>query len=95
MNEVVPKDRVIPVALEWASRIVENSPDSVQATKRALLMANQIADVEELVVKHAQTKEMLRLYGGDNMKVPTEIYRGNMPFLTSAQFRSVLGRLRK
>lgn len=69
VNEVVPKDRVIPAALEWAGRIVENSPDSVQATKRALLMANQIADVEEVVVKHAQTKEMLRLYGGDNMKI--------------------------
>ena len=69
VNEVVPKDRVVPAAIEWAKRIVEASPDSVRATKRALLMTNQIADVEELLVTHADSKEMKALYAGENMKV--------------------------
>ena len=71
VNEVVPKDKVVPAAIEWAKRIVEASPDSVRATKRALLMTNQIADVEELLVKHADTPEMKALYGGENIKVWT------------------------
>ena len=73
MNEVVPKDKVLSAAVEWAKKIIENSPDSVQATKRALLLANQIDDVEQVVIKHVETEEMKRLYHSDNMKVGTSI----------------------
>ncbi|KAJ3550613.1 hypothetical protein NM688_g5032 [Phlebia brevispora] len=69
VNEVVPKDRLIHKALEWAQRIIENSPDAVQATKRALVLSKQIADVEEVVIRHTQSQEMLRQYGGDNIKI--------------------------
>ena len=60
MNEVVPKDRVLSAALEWAKKILEASPDSVQASKRALLLANQVADVEEVVIKTTESKELQR-----------------------------------
>ena len=69
MNKVVPKTEVVKTALEWAKEITLNSPDSVQSTKRALVLSNQLADVEDVVVAHFRSKEMLRVYQGDNIKV--------------------------
>ncbi len=60
---------MLPTALQWAKQITENSPDSVQSTKRALLLSNQFGDVEDVVVAHTRSKEMLRVYGSDNLKV--------------------------
>ena len=69
MNKVVPKSDVLKTALEWAKEIIQNSPDSVQSTKRALVLSNQLGDVEDVVVAHTRSKEMLRVYGGENIKV--------------------------
>ena len=69
VNKVVPKSEVITTALAWAREIAGNSPDSVQATKRALVLSNQLGDVEDVVKTHFRSKEMLRVYAGDNIKV--------------------------
>lgn len=69
MNKVVPKTAVLETAFEWAKEITQNSPDSVQSTKRALVLSNQLGDVEDVVVAHFRSKEMLRVYEGDNIKV--------------------------
>lgn len=74
MNKVVPKAEVIPTAIEWARQLCENSPDSVQSTKKALVLANQLADVEDVVVAHTRSKEMRRVYAGQNIKVFDSIY---------------------
>ena len=68
VNKVVPKAEVIPTAIEWAKQLCQNSPDAVQSTKRALVLTNQLGDVEDVVVAHARSKEMLHVYGGQNLK---------------------------
>ncbi|KAJ3482958.1 hypothetical protein NLI96_g6631 [Meripilus lineatus] len=55
-------------ALEWAKQINLSSPDSIQSTKRALLLNKQKADVEEVVVAHMRSEESKRAYAGENMK---------------------------
>lgn len=69
VNKVVPKSDVLKTAVEWAQEIVGNSPDSVQSTKRALMLSSQLGDVEDVVVAHTRSKEMLRVYASDNIKV--------------------------
>ena len=69
MNKVVPKSDVMKTALEWAKEVTQNSPDSIQSTKRALVLSNQLGDVEDAVIAHHRSKEMLRVYASDNIKV--------------------------
>ncbi|THH09821.1 hypothetical protein EW146_g8564 [Bondarzewia mesenterica] len=68
VNAVVPKDEVLPTAVEWATRIAANSPDAVQCTKRGLVLAARHGDVERAVIEHAWSAESRRVYGGDNIK---------------------------
>lgn len=68
VNKVVPKAQVLATALEWAKQINLSSPDSIQSTKRALLLNKQKADVEEVVVAHMRSEESKRAYAGENMK---------------------------
>ncbi len=69
VNKVVPKAQVLATALEWAKQINLNSPDSIQSTKRALLLNKQKSDVEEVVIAHMRSKENKRAYDGEKMKV--------------------------
>ena len=67
VNKVVPKDQVLSTALAWAAEIVQNSsPDSVQSTKRALLLANQHGSVEDAVAAHINSKESKRAFVSEN-----------------------------
>ncbi|KAH9929737.1 enoyl-CoA hydratase/carnithine racemase [Fomitopsis serialis] len=68
VNKVVPKPELLPTALAWAAEITSNSPDSVQSTKRALLLTNQHAHVEDVVEAHVRSKEGKQQLAGDNMK---------------------------
>ncbi len=69
MNKVVPKAEVLPTAIEWAKQLCQNSPDAVQSTKKALVLAQQLSDVEDVVVAHTRSKEALQVYAGENIKV--------------------------
>jgi hypothetical protein len=64
---VVPRSEVIPKALEIARQITHNSPDSVQSSKRGLLLS-QFHNHEETVLKHAWSTESKRVYKGENIK---------------------------
>ncbi|KAI0783399.1 ClpP/crotonase [Abortiporus biennis] len=68
VNKVVPKSEVLKTALDWARQINENSPDSIQSTKRALLLNNQHASVEDVVAAHLRSEEAKRAHDSDNMK---------------------------
>lgn len=68
VNAVVPKERVLQTAIEWATQIAANSPDAVQSTKRGLILAAQHGDVERAVIAHAWSAESRRAYKGDNIK---------------------------
>ncbi|KZT72974.1 ClpP/crotonase [Daedalea quercina L-15889] len=68
VNKVVPKSELLSTALAWAAEITSSSPDSVQSTKRALMLTNQYAHVEDVVAAHVQSKESRRQFEGDNIK---------------------------
>jgi len=68
VNKVVPKSELLPTALALAAEITSNSPDAVQSTKRALLLTNQRAHVEDVVEAHVRSKEGKEHIAGDNIK---------------------------
>ncbi|KAI0830820.1 enoyl-CoA hydratase/carnithine racemase [Trametes gibbosa] len=68
VNKVVPPAEVLPTALAWAGAIIENSPDAVQSTKRALLIASRSGSVEEAVVAHVNSKESKRAFTSENIQ---------------------------
>ena len=72
MNKVVPKTEVLSTALAWAAEIAQNSPDAVQSTKRALLLATRNGSVEDAVVAHVNSKESKRAFTSDNIQVRTD-----------------------
>lgn len=69
INRVVPSANVLPTALALADEIIENSPDAVQSTKRALLIASRSGSVEEAVVAHISSKESKRAFVSENIQV--------------------------
>ena len=71
INELVPTaSKVLPAAIAWAARIVSNSPDSVQATKRGLLDAQENAAMDGSVEIHMRGEDSLRVYrdGSGNLR---------------------------
>ncbi|EIM92419.1 enoyl-CoA hydratase/carnithine racemase [Stereum hirsutum FP-91666 SS1] len=68
VNTVVPKQNVLQTALDWAQQIVQNSPDAVQSTKRALVLAGQHGSIEQATQVHARTVESKRAYKGENIQ---------------------------
>ncbi len=77
MNQVVPKDKVLSAALAWAAEINQNSPDSVQSTKRALLLSNRYGNIEDAVVAHMESLESKRAFVSENIQVRTVGFRGD------------------
>ena len=69
VNLVVPRNQLLPTAIEWARRITQNSPDAVQSTKRALIEAAKHGNVEQATLAHIWSPENGRSYQGENMKV--------------------------
>ena len=59
---------MLSAALAWAAQINEASPDSVQSTKRALLLANRLGSVEDVVVAHIGSKESKRQFKSENIQ---------------------------
>ncbi|KII93093.1 hypothetical protein PLICRDRAFT_100931 [Plicaturopsis crispa FD-325 SS-3] len=68
VNEVVPPSSLLPAALNLAVAITANSPDSVQSTKRALVLANQVVGHEAVVHAHVWGEESRGVYKGENIK---------------------------
>ncbi|KAK2462892.1 hypothetical protein APHAL10511_005090 [Amanita phalloides] len=68
VNVVVPADQVLSTAIAIAQEITENSPDAVQSTKAALLLAQE-QGVEETFYSHVRGPEAKRVYEGENIKV--------------------------
>ncbi len=68
VNTVVPADQVLSTAIDLAKEITRNSPDAVQSTKVALLLAQKYG-VEEAFRTHVWSPEARRVYEGDNIKV--------------------------
>lgn len=69
VNKVVPQGEVLSTALAWAAEINANSPDAVQSTKRALLLASRNGSIEDAVVAHIKSKESKRAFTSENIQV--------------------------
>jgi len=68
VNKVVPKDEVMTTALDWAQTIAKQSPETIQSTKRALVLTNHTAGVEDVVVKHLRSSEGIRMFNGKGFR---------------------------
>ncbi|EIW83598.1 ClpP crotonase [Coniophora puteana RWD-64-598 SS2] len=67
VNRVVPADTVLSTALDLAKDIISNSPDSVQSSKRGLILSQQLP-VEEAVRAHALGDAGRRVYKSENIR---------------------------
>ena len=68
MNKVVKDHKdLLPTALEYATEIIKNSPDSVRSTKLALLLAKEMG-MAESYDKHAETAIAKEVNEGENIK---------------------------
>jgi enoyl-CoA hydratase/carnithine racemase len=65
---VVPHSMLLSAAIDLAQQINQNSPDSVQSTKKALILS-QSHSYEGTVQSHALSLESKRVYNGSNIKV--------------------------
>ncbi|KZT30978.1 ClpP crotonase [Neolentinus lepideus HHB14362 ss-1] len=68
INQIVPAAKVLPTAVECAKQIVANSPDSVQCTKRGLVLSGQHGSFEQATVALAWSAEAKRLYNSENIR---------------------------
>lgn len=69
VNEVVPHDRVVPRALEFAKKITSLSPDSIRATKRGINDANLYGSIEDAWRVATMSPESYATYAGQNILV--------------------------
>lgn len=69
MNEVVPHNKVVPRAIEFAQRVTSLSPDSIRATKRAINEANMVGGIEDAWRTAIVSPESYATYSGDNIAV--------------------------
>jgi hypothetical protein len=69
VNFVVPPNEVIPTAIKLAETIIDNSPDSIRSTKRAIHEAMLHGNIEEAYRSHILSPESQAVYVGDNIKV--------------------------
>ncbi|KAG8801874.1 hypothetical protein FRC17_006535, partial [Serendipita sp. 399] len=67
VNAVVPSNKLMSTALEWATIITSNSPDAVQSTKKALLLAKE-SGMWEGSKRHFESPEHKQAMTGDNIK---------------------------
>lgn len=67
VNLVVPPSDVLSSAVDIAKQIIQNSPDSVQATKVGLLLS-QKHNHSEMLQTHVWSPETKRVYKGENIK---------------------------
>jgi len=68
VNDVVSPDRVLPRALEYAEAILNQSPDSIRSTKKALNEAALHGNIENAWRFHVVSSENRSVYSGENIK---------------------------
>jgi hypothetical protein len=68
VNLIISPADVHPAALALATDIIANSVDSVQSTKKGLLLSQRHSN-EEMVAVHVRSPETLGNFQGVNIKV--------------------------
>ncbi|KAF9516539.1 hypothetical protein BS47DRAFT_1390598 [Hydnum rufescens UP504] len=61
-------EAVIPTAIKLAETIIDNSPDSIRSTKRAIHETMRHGNIEEAYRSHLLSSESQAVYVGDNIK---------------------------
>lgn len=67
VNQAVPASEVIPTAIAVAKEMTNNSPDAVQATKKGLLMSQEMGH-SQMLANHVWGEECRTVYKGANIK---------------------------
>lgn len=78
VNKIVPRDRVVEEAVEYAKMIAENSPDSTICTRAALRQGWETASVVEATAVTAR-REWTDLQKADNMKEGLKAFEERRP----------------
>ncbi len=65
---MVPKEKVLSLALEYAKIIASNAPDAVRSTKQALLLAKEHG-MWESSTRHYESPENKQFFEGENIQV--------------------------
>lgn len=65
-TEVVPADRVVATALEWAKKVTEAAPDAVWATKEQINLTKDAKGVHGAVSESLGSDMMSDLFAGHN-----------------------------
>ena len=68
VNRVVPKEKVLETAVDLATRIAANSPDSVIVSKTGMQYAQEIGSLERSTQVHNASSFVLGLERGENIK---------------------------
>jgi enoyl-CoA hydratase/carnithine racemase len=76
INQVVEAERVLPVALEIAARIAQNSPSAVQAVKE---------QISATIAEHARSREALEQQLGDRVRGGKDFQEGVAAFREKRQ----------
>ena len=88
---VVPQSELLSTTLRLAQQICQNSPDSVQSTKHALVLS-QSRSYEDTVQSHALSLESKRVYNGVNIKVCRAFCDANNGHLLTTEL--IVGRIK-
>ncbi|GAA5923240.1 enoyl-CoA hydratase/isomerase family protein [Sporobolomyces koalae] len=64
--DVVPADKVLPVALEWAKKVTAAAPDAVWATKAQINSVKDGKGVWQAVAESLESDQMTDLFAGAN-----------------------------
>ncbi|GAA5958507.1 hypothetical protein JCM3765_007901 [Sporobolomyces pararoseus] len=65
-TEVVPADKVLPTALEWAKKVTAAAPDAVWATKEQINLTKDAKGVHGAVSESLNSQQMTDLFAGEN-----------------------------
>jgi len=68
VNQVVPAEEVLPASLKLAQSILEQSPDAIRSTKRALNEATLHGSMEAAWKAHVLSPESRAVYDGVNIR---------------------------
>lgn len=67
-TDVVPSDKVMPTALDWANKVVQCSPDAVWVSKEQINLFKDGKGLQNIVNESLESERAQATYSGFNIK---------------------------